>query len=149
MLLKWIQKIMVMAALAAFPLSLQAEMPSCYRQIEQNFFNPIFVSQALSLHFTIFQSSWSEISRKVRQNATQVPRIVRERAEKMHPNPHNVPIDYYESAKLLREVLLEVLTATLVEFQITNPNQINQIFDFVREKQQPQLDACFGKDVFR
>lgn len=125
-----------------------ADFKTCYRQIEQNFFNPILVSQALSLHFTFPQSSWNEVNRKLQQNASQVPRLVRERAVRMSPNPFNVPFNYHEAAELLRQALLEVLANTMAEFQVTNPSQIKAIFDYLRIRQLHQITECFGEGEF-
>lgn len=59
MFYKWMSIAILGTVSLTFPLSTNAEMPSCYKQIERNFFNPIIVSQALSLHLRIYQSSIS------------------------------------------------------------------------------------------
>lgn len=125
--------------------ALRADIPACYHDIERNFFRPEWVGQALSFH-NVSQSAWREINRKLQHNVTQVPRIVRELASKVQPNPFYYPYDLEMVEVILKQALLEVLTKTLIEFNIRNPNMVSEIFNYIMEQQKAQWEGCFGKE---
>lgn len=129
-------------ALIATPLCF-SEPPACYRKMEREFFNPDYVSQALSFH-DISQSAWPEVNRVLKEHSTLIPERTRALARKQHPNPFNVPFDGEEAAKILTQVQLEVLAKTLARFNINSPYVVRQIYDYIKQQQHAQWDTCFG-----
>jgi hypothetical protein len=131
--------------LMIFPLLGWSDEPSCVREIEREFFNPVFVSQALSLH-DVSQSAWSEVNRVLKQKNGDIPGRVRDRAAKMNPNPFDTPFQAKEAKQVLQDVLYEILTETLASFNITDPTEIREMFNYIREQQADKFIRCFGKD---
>jgi hypothetical protein len=120
-----------------------AAEPACVRQIESTFFNPVYVSQALSSH-DVSQSAWSEVNRRLREEAVpQIALRVREQAAAMHPNPFDAPFQPDEASKVLQGVLYDLFAAVLREFNISNPQEIREMFDYIRQQQGGVFAACF------
>ncbi|MCB1111090.1 MAG: hypothetical protein H7A37_07410 [Chlamydiales bacterium] len=139
----------LIAAFIAINVSLFAydDSPSCFRRLETGFFNTRLVTQALNMH-GVYQSQWAPILLDLRQNARQVPRIVRSRARKMNPNPIQNPFDPTAAQKLLMDVLYEVFADTmrnndLVNQGILNQDDINDMFNYIWSNQVNELEACF------
>ncbi|HEV8052578.1 MAG TPA: hypothetical protein VGP47_08785 [Parachlamydiaceae bacterium] len=137
--------LMASALFLSCPVIASAETPPCYKQLEVNFFNSTFVNEALSLH-SVSQSNWALINTELQNNLKQVPEMVKERAKKMDPNPFGTPFQPQEASKLLRRVLLEVFSATLANFQITNQGKVEEMFRYIRERQSQRLLSCFGQE---
>ena len=132
----------------SFPLAATAEIPACYKDLELNFFKVNLLNEALSLH-AVSQSNWSLINMELQRNIKRVPEIVRQRAKGMDPNPFEIPFQSHAAAELLRQVLLEVFSETLAIFHITNQSNIEEMFQYIRERQSQRLVACFGEERSR
>lgn len=117
--------------------------PACVRELEEVFFNPYYVSQALSLH-DVSQSAWAEVNRVLKQKAQNVPALVREKAKAMDPNPFDVPYDPDGASKVLKEVLYGVFAETLTQFNITDPYEVKEMFAYLLERQADKWTSCFG-----
>ena len=126
------------------PVFAPCEMPPCYRDLEVNFFNPTLVNEALSLH-SVFQSSWSLINYELQKNVRRVPELVKARAREMERNPFEPTFQPQEASALLRQVLFDVFSQTLAEFNITNQNNVDEMFQYIRERQSHRFLACFGQ----
>lgn len=139
--------IMVMAIVLsiALPFFSSAQLPSCYREMEINFFKPNLVNEALSLH-SVPQSNWTPINQELQKNVRFVPQLVKERADRMIPNPF-VPFQPQAASALLRSVLFEVFSRTLAVFHITNQNKVDEMFQYLRERQSQLFLSCFGEEV--
>jgi hypothetical protein len=118
---------------------------ACFKEIELDFFREDIVSQALSLH-GVSQTNWKNINNNLRERARHVPRILRQKAEYMHPNPFQSPFQTRVAAQLLRQTLYEIFAATLKDNNITNESNIKDMFRYIREKQAHRLIACFGEE---
>ncbi len=136
--IRWVGVVLLIAPFFCF-----AEPPSCYAQLEREFFNPVYVNQALSMH-NISQSAWPEVNRILKENSAVIPARTRALASKQRPNPFNPPFDGEAAAKILTRVQLEVLSKTLVRFQIQNPYVVQQIYGYIKEQQQERWNTCFG-----
>lgn len=138
----------ILLAVVAFtsPLAAQAGAPPCYKNIEANFFRPEHVSEALSLH-SVSQSNWSLINAELQQQMKRVPNMVRERADRMDPNPFGAPFQPQAAVEILRQVLLEVFSGTLALFNINNQQKIEEMFQYIRQRQGQRMLACFGQEV--
>jgi hypothetical protein len=135
---------LMVLGLMSLPFFSFGQMPSCYRDLETNFFKPNLVNETLSLH-SISQSNWALINEELQRNVLQVPRMVRERASHMHPNPFE-PFQPQAASALLRTVLLEVLSNSLAVFHITNQNQIEEMYQYIRERQSQLFLSCLGDE---
>lgn len=127
------------------PMTTDAEIPACYKDLELNFFRSNLVNEALSLH-AVSQSNWSLINQELQRNLKRVPELIRERAKKMDPNPFGPPFQPREASELLQKVLLEVFSDTLSVFHITNQGKIEEMFQYLRERQSQRLVSCFGEE---
>ena len=136
-------RLIAYASVVLMPVLAPCEMPPCYRDLETNFFNPALVSEALSLH-SVFQSSWTLIISELQTNVKRVPDLVKARAKKMERNPFEPTFQPQEAAALLRQVLFEVFSQTLADFHITNQNNVDEMFQYIRERQSQRFLACFG-----
>jgi len=124
---------------------INAETPPCYKDIESNFFRVDFVSEALSIH-SVPQSNWSLINIELQKNIKEVPSMVRARANRMRPNPFGTPFQPQEASELMRQVLLEIFSNTLATFHITNQQKVEEMFQYIRQRQSQRMLACFGQE---
>ena len=122
---------------------ISAEERRCVREIENTFFNSVFVSQALASH-DVSQSAWSEVNRKLQARVDDLPRLVKERASSMHPNPFDSPFQPHEAAKVLQEVLYDLFASVLREFNVDNPFAVREMFNYIRQQQNRRFVDCFG-----
>lgn len=137
--------IMMIGLSISLPFLSYGETPFCYKELERNFFKPALVDEALSLH-SVPQSNWSLINNELQRNVKRVPELVKERAKRMDPNPFGTPFQPQAASEVLRGALLEVFSSTLALFHITNQNNINEMFQYIRERQSQFLLACFGDE---
>jgi len=128
------------------PVVAYADAPPCYKNIEANFFRPELVSEALSLH-SVPQSQWTLINTELQQELKRVPIMVKERASKMHPNPFGTPFQPQAAVEVLRQVLFEVFSSTLATFNITNQQKIEEMFQYIRQRQSQRMLSCFGQET--
>ena len=131
-------------AISAFAAA-NAEIPPCYRDLERNFFRTDLLNETLSMH-SVYQSSWSLIGAALQRNMKNVPELIRERAKKMDPNPFAPVFHSKEAAYLLRQVLFEVFSLTLAQFQITNQDKAMEMFQYILNKQSQRFMSCFGQE---
>lgn len=131
------------AALALSLTSLAyAEVPSCFHDLERNFFRTDYVNEALSLQ-GIGQSNWAIINTELRGQIKRVPEMVKQRAKYLSPNPLESPFDPVGAEALLDGVLLDVLAETLQIFQITNRSRAEEMYAYIKEKQIDRFHHCF------
>lgn len=123
-----------------------ADAPPCYKNIESNFFRPELVSEALSLH-SVPQSNWALINTELQHELKRVPMMVKERANKMQPNPFGTPFQPQAAVEVLRQVLFEVFSSTLTTFNITNQQKIEEMFQYIRQRQSQRMLSCFGQEI--
>jgi hypothetical protein len=137
-------KFVYLALLVILPLAvLQGEEKACIREIESTFFNPFFVSQALSLH-DVSQSTWSQVNLELQKKIPSLHPLVLEKAAKMQPNPLKTPFQPHEAAQVVEEALYEVFASVLAEFNIQNAYEIREMFNYIREQQNSRFVDCFG-----
>jgi hypothetical protein len=139
------QTVFIFIAVTAFS-AMFAEVPPCFRDLENNFFRPNLVNEALSMH-SVFQSTWTPINQQLSRNARRAPEIIRARAKQMDPNPLGTPFLPKEASWLLQQVLLEIFSETLTPFHVVSPGKIEEMFQYIREKQIQRFHACFGDDA--
>lgn len=126
--------------------SLQAydDSPSCFKEISSDFFSYDILVQALSLTL-VPQSQWQLIYSALKIAVKQVPETVKNRANQMNPNPLENPFQPNAADELLTEALLEVFTNVMIANNITNPNNIRNMFSYIREQQDFRIQRCLEK----
>lgn len=129
--------------LLVFPALLMGEASMCYRDIEKDFFQEVFVNQALSIH-NVSQSTWKPINIKLRENTRRVPELVKQRVATLRRDPFKSPFQPDVAGDVLRYALFEVFSSTLAEFNVTNGSDVSEMFRYLRERQQARFVACFG-----
>lgn len=122
-----------------------ADPPPCYQRIEQSFLNPYYITQAISLNRNIFQSSWLPITQEIQKNARNLPTLVRQRAEKMRPNPFGTPFLPKKAGLVFQQVIIEILATSLAIFNIGSPNDVMIVFNYLLEQQKTEWAACFSE----
>lgn len=118
--------------------------PSCMRSLEENFFDNTTVSQALSLH-RVDTGSWTPIYEDLVYYSKDIHRIIEQEAKRQNPNPLYNPFDPEKAEKLLLNALYTVFYNTLTYHQVTNVNDIQEMFSYVVEHNRPRLETCFKK----
>jgi hypothetical protein len=94
----------------------------------------------------VSQSAWTEINRVLKQNSGVIAGRVRDRAARMNPNPFDTPFQAQDASKVLQEVLLDYFTETLRGFNIIDPTEIREMFNYIKEQQSDKFVRCFGKE---
>lgn len=141
--------------LLTLPLSLIAfdDQPSCFVDLQSNFFRPDLVMEALSYHSVheIYQSQWTIVAQKLRDRSRDVPRLMRERSDFLElnqlRNPLQYPFDPVGADKLLRPILLEILSNVLKESNLYNVSAIQDIFAYIYNRQIDLIRACYRVNV--
>lgn len=123
---------------------LVADVPSCVRDLELNFFPQTLVNEALSLH-GISQSNWTVINYELGKRIKKVPQIVTKNAGLMIPNPIGPPYQPLILQQIVEAALLEVFKETMSLFRIYTDNQVAEMFAYIRNKQKLRLIGCFGE----
>lgn len=131
------QVVIMLAAGGAY-----AEAPACLDEIARHFFSADIVSEALSMH-GVGQANWILIERELSAGASAVPAIVRDRARQLIPNPLDPPYDLVRTRALLEQALLDVMLSTLYTYHVTNPAKVEDMYRYIRDKQEAKFNQCF------
>lgn len=121
--------------------------PECFRKLEIEFFSPDLTQQAFSLH-RVPQSSWSLIYGQLMREVSDVPRLLRERAQTQRVNPLQNPFDPDKSWEILQEVLMEVFSRVMRShnaFNQYNEYDIKEMFEYIKNQQQVAIQSCLQK----
>lgn len=125
--------------------SVFAQDKACYKDLETDFFQEKLVGEAFGLH-NVYQSQWNPMFSALKDNARNVPRIIRSKAQSMQPNPFR-PFNSKEAAKLLIDTLYEVFVTTMWQLNFTNKADIDGMFRYIQENQQQRINQCLGIDI--
>jgi hypothetical protein len=129
------------------PFSAEAAIPPCYYDLERNFFKSENVIKALSFQqLAITQSMWSGINSEIQRRASNIPALVKARASKMAQNPFAIPYQPEAAGAVFQSVLMDILASSLAQYNVTNPVTVAQIFDYLKQQQIVQWEACFVSD---
>lgn len=146
----WSKWILVTAVLTSSATELHAffDEPACFRDLELNFFEPVLVGQALSLH-GVSEGRWEVIITQLRSRSLDIPRIIRERTEYQVDSPLQYPFNAPRAMQLLQQALLELFTAVLsasyttTSTSVVDPKSIEEMFAYIWIHQSYKIDACF------
>lgn len=119
--------------------------PACFKELKTSFFQTNLVYEALSMH-NVAQNQWPVITQKLQLRSKWVPAMVKERADRMRPNPLDYPFNPLQADEILSQVLLEIFYQVLHEsWSNANPyndNDIKNMFRYIRTQQKDRLKAC-------
>lgn len=121
----------------------QIPVPACYFQLASTFFPYPLVAQALSSH-RVTQDRWGIIFNDLQARSPGIPQLLIARANTLTPNPLQ-PYDSVAAGALMRVVLEEVYTQSLMANYITDPYIIHTSFNFIRDQQAFRVRACLGE----
>lgn len=120
------------------------DTPECFKRLERNFFKEQDLAEAFSLHrLTVPQSQWNAIYRTLKRQSEQIPSLLRARAARMNPNPLSYPFQAEQAKALLFDVLYAVFEQVMQDFNVTNHFAIQDMFNYLLQKQQLEIDSCF------
>lgn len=136
------KKIAAILTVCAFYCATLSAEPRCYRDAADHFFdNDKAIMTAFSLH-RITQSSWTPMIHELQRQSRRAYSIARQRARQLDPNPLD-PFDAEKAQALLMDSLLIVFAEVMNSFLITNPDDIQQMLNYIQQYQ-PGWDACFA-----
>ncbi|MCE5316286.1 MAG: hypothetical protein LLG04_02850 [Parachlamydia sp.] len=124
-------------------LSAQLAVPPCYFQLASTFFPYPLVAQALSMH-KVTQDRWGIIANDLQARSAAIPQLLIARANLMVPNPLQ-PYNSLTAGALMRAVLEEVFTQSLMANYFTDPYAIHVMFNYIRDQQAYRVRACVGE----
>lgn len=122
--------------------------PSCYKDLELNFFQRAVVSQALNLH-RVDQGAWTPIVQILQETSKRVPALIKAKALRLSPNPFD-PVFIPELARqLLEETLFEVFSGVMISYNPyqqlkINGGDIQDMFNYILNSQAKRMERCFG-----
>ncbi len=123
------------------------DIPACYRELETNFFLPALVSQGISLQagYQQYQNTWPLIIDELQRRSTNIPQIIKDKASRMRPDPLDFPFQADIASELLWSTLYELFASVVSKYNITDVEDIQSIFNYIRRQQEPRLKECLGE----
>lgn len=142
----------LLALLVSFVFKLSAfdASPPCYKNLQTHFFQPLIVTEALSL-YNINQGAWTPIIQNLNEASKKIPRIIQEKSNRMNPNPLS-PVYLPELAEeLLTNTLFEVFVDIITTYNFpqggsVNGQNVDSMFKYLLDKQKNEWDRCFFKE---
>lgn len=135
--------------LGAIPSVVPDRIP-CFDALEIGFFSEPIVNQALSL-YNVRQELWVPINELLKQKSLKVPERMKMQTAYMVPNPIEYPMQRAVTAKILKQVLFEILEEVIHQYPTTEipgePANARLIFDYIFSQQFPEFLKCFGPEV--
>lgn len=122
------------------------DSPSCFKDLQTNFFSYDAVAQALSMHYTQ-QGQWQLYYTAIKDRAKYVPDILKARAAKMDPNPLEHPFQAKAAEELLEQVLYDVFYDAMIYNGYTNQSSIRDMFHYIRQQNAYRIQQCLGIDI--
>lgn len=127
------------------PLGAWDDSPSCVQDIETTFFNEVWLNEAMSYHY-VSQSAWKMINRDILYRARTIPNQVKSAREHLPTDPFQYPFNGQASWALIRGILLQNFREVMNFYQIFNESDINQMFEYIENKQMVRIRHCFQLD---
>lgn len=121
--------------------------PQCYKQLELDFFYEPYLDETFSMHY-IDQGDWNAIYRDLKFNVQGIHSVIWANGAKLGVNnPLDYPFQPIPAAQLMLQALYKVFVQTLHGHNITNDNDIYNMFAYVINKQEGRLTSCFGQPI--
>lgn len=102
------------------------------------------VTQALD-KFKIPKNEWSGIIGDLAYKQTKVEALMKERAAKMNPNPYGPPPKPVTLSKLYRDIIYEMFTTTLNQFDVNDPALVDEMFNNILEWKADREWECYQR----
>lgn len=118
----------------------------CYRDLQANFFQEAIVYQGLSL-YNIPQGLWAPITQTLRLKSSEVPQRMQRVTAHMVPNPIEYPMQRGPTAKILKQVLMDIFYETMRKYQVNERPTADFIFDYIFAQQFSKFIDCFGEEA--
>lgn len=118
----------------------------CFLALETGFFVESIVNQGLSL-YDIRQELWVPINALLKIKSGEVPERMKVRTAFMVPNPIEYPMKKGVTAKILKEVLLQVFKEVILQYSSNEASRSDLIFEYIFSRQFPEFVKCFGPEV--
>lgn len=135
--------------ISAIPTVVPDRIP-CFAELETSFFLEPIVNQALSL-YNVRQELWIPINELLQRKSLEVPERMKVRTAYMVPNPIEYPIRRAATAKILKQVLFEILDEAIRQYPNTEtggePPNPQLIFEYIFSRQFPAFLKCFGPEI--
>lgn len=119
------------------------DSPRCLYELQTHFFDPRYVKESFDL-YRVFQSQWDSIIVNLRQDVQYVPRIVRDRARRLRPDPFEHPFDAEKVKELILAVEFEIFRDAMVRNYFYDVSATYGMFDYIRSRQEKKIDHCLG-----
>jgi len=118
------------------------DRPRCFRALEVNYFDQVYLYQALNF-FNLPQGSWNLVLTALHQQSARVPSMMMIEGKKLPINPLENPFDPVGAEKLLMKVLYSIFYEALHNNVVIDDPSITKMFNYIRRHKQPAIDACF------
>lgn len=120
------------------------DSPPCLKHIEQTFFTPYYVKQALSLHL-INQGQWDPIVQELQYRSKDLHKMIRTQAGRQKPNPLDNPFNAEAAGKVVYDVLFQLFRDVCRHNNIfATDHDIQEMFRYIYERQQGLFEKCFS-----
>ena len=139
----WLVGLLVLILIS--PLGAFDDSPSCVQEIETNFFNEVWLFEAMSYHY-VQQSAWKMIARDIKFRSGTIPRQVKGARDNLPSDPFQNPFNGQASWALIRSILLQNFREVMNFYQIFNESDIKQMFEYIETKQMARIQRCFQLD---
>jgi len=121
--------------------------PRCYQDLERNFFQPGYVSEALSMH-RVPQSIWSPIIQALQQNTKDLPDRIRKAGKSMNPDPFDPEFLAEPALDLLTQSLYQIFVGVVADYNryqdiVINGDDVLNMFTYIKDKQKAKFEGCF------
>lgn len=125
----------------------------CLKNLQLHFFEPPRVNEVLNF-YRIPQEYWTPIVIEIELRSLEVPGRMKQKTNRMIPNPIEYPMNKNQAAKLLKATLYEVFSESIRASSTTQHGRlplqeptIELMFNYLFYKQMPRLIDCFGPSV--
>ncbi len=128
------------------PLAALSSHSTCYKNLQQNFFQEELVYQSLSI-YRIPQGLWGPIAKELKSKSIQVPIRMQQATARLVPNPLQDPMRAMFTAQLLIKVLKNLFYETMTQYQVNERPTADFVFDYILIGQMAKLVDCFGEEA--
>lgn len=117
--------------------------PSCYIDLERNFFNMGAVIQAMSMQM-VPQGQWDPIVRSLSEAERSLEAMIEDKARRLPKNPFDPEFDPEIAKELLLSSAFDIFSRVVYFNGFTDTVGIRTMFNYAIS-QDPRLTACFPK----
>lgn len=124
------------------------DTPSCFRELEQSFFDSQSVGRALQ-NSGIDQGQWSPIMLDLKQASKGIPERLRRMGNSMQPDPFQHPFNAKVAGKLLDEVLYQTFVEVMTPYANADPRfviNLRGMYADIRAAHAAEWNRCVPKD---